>query len=48
MYTKKQVLLLNKDGTQLKRFYVCMLNTAASVTVPKLVIYTQAILCYEL
>lgn len=49
LYTKKKVLLLNKDGTQLKRFYllVYMLNTAASVTVPKLVMYTQAILCYE-
>jgi len=37
----------NKEGRQLKRFHVCILHTAASAAVPKLVVYIQTILCSE-
>ena len=37
--------IINKEDRQLKGFYVCMLHTAASVAVTKLVVYIQAMLC---
>jgi len=59
MYNTHRSIVLNKEGTQRKGFfvfmcacmyvcmYVCMLHTAASVAVPRLVTYIQAFLCPE-
>lgn len=47
MCNKNRSIIKNKDGRYFERFYVCMLHTAASVAVLKLVMYIQAVLCPE-
>jgi hypothetical protein len=44
---KNRSIIKNKEGRHLKRFYICILHTAASIAVLKLVMYIQASLCPE-
>jgi len=47
MCNKKTSVIKNKESGHFKRFYVCMLHTAACIAVLKLGMYIQAILCPE-